>query len=70
MYVTAPIRLEVAFFRPIQADLAGLLPGAERVNGTTVAYTAQDMDTLNRAWIMMPPPPAANPVAMGNRRNL
>jgi D-amino peptidase len=53
MQVTAPIRLEVAFFRPIHADLAGLLPGAERVNGTTVAYTAQDMDILNRAWMMM-----------------
>jgi D-amino peptidase len=49
----APIRLEVGFFRPIHADLAGLLPGAERVNGTTVAYTAADMDTINRAWMIM-----------------
>ena len=53
LVVEPPIRLEVAFFRPIQADLAGLLPGAERVNGTTVAYTAPDMDTLNRAWMIM-----------------
>jgi D-amino peptidase len=51
--VSAPIRLEVAFFRPIQADMAGLLPGAERLNGTTVAYTAGDMDTINRAWMTM-----------------
>jgi D-amino peptidase len=53
LVVSAPIRLEVAFFRPIQADLAGQLPGAERVNGTTLAYTAQDMDTINRAWMTM-----------------
>ena len=53
LVVEPPIRLEVAFFRPIQADLAGLLPGAERVNGTTVAYTAPDMDTINRAWMIM-----------------
>jgi D-amino peptidase len=53
LVVTAPLRLEVAFFRPIQADLAGLLPGAERLNGTTLAYTAQDMDTINRAWMTM-----------------
>jgi D-amino peptidase len=51
--LTSPIRLEVAFFRPIHADLAGLLPGAERVNGTTVAYTAADMETINRAWMIM-----------------
>ena len=51
--VSAPIRLEVAFARPIQADMAGLMPGAERVNGTTVAYTAGDMDTINRAWMTM-----------------
>jgi len=51
--MSAPIRLEVAFFRPIHADLAGQLPGAERVNGTTVAYTAADMDTINRGWMMM-----------------
>jgi D-amino peptidase len=53
LVITAPIRLEVAFFRPIHADQAGLLPGAERVNGTTVAYTAADMDTINRAWMIM-----------------
>ena len=53
LVVEPPIRLEVAFFRPIQADLAGLLPGAERVNGTTVAYTAPDMNTINRAWMIM-----------------
>jgi D-amino peptidase len=53
LVVAAPIKLEVAFFRPIHADLAGQLPGAERMNGTTLAYTAQDMDTINRAWMMM-----------------
>ena len=53
LVVAAPIRLEVAFVRPIHADLAGWLPGAERVNGTTLAYTAQDMDTINRAWMTM-----------------
>jgi D-amino peptidase len=51
--LTAPIRFEVEFFRPIFADQASLLPGAERVNGTTVAYVAQDMDTINRAWMTM-----------------
>ncbi len=43
----------MGFVRPIHADLAGLLPGAERVNGTTVAYTANDMETINRAWMIM-----------------
>jgi D-aminopeptidase len=49
----APIRFQAEFFRPIFADQASLLPGAERVNGTTVAYVAQDMDTINRAWMTM-----------------
>jgi D-amino peptidase len=51
--VSAPIRLELAFARPIHADFAATLPGAERLNGTTVAYTADDMDTINRAFMMM-----------------
>ena len=51
--LAAPIRLEVGFVRPIHADLAGLLPGAERVNGITVDYTSNDMETINRAWMIM-----------------
>lgn len=53
LVLTAPIRFQAEFFRPIFADQASLLPGAERVNGTTVAYVAQDMDTINRAWMTM-----------------
>lgn len=48
-----PIRFEAQFFRPVYADLAGFIPGAERIDGTTVAYTAPDMLTVNRAWMTM-----------------
>jgi D-amino peptidase len=48
--ITTPIRFEVGFFRPIYADLASLVPGVKRLNGTTVAYEAEDMLTINQAW--------------------
>ena len=49
----APIRMEVALFRPAFADYIAIIPGVERVDGTTVAFTAEDMLTINRAWVTM-----------------
>ena len=51
--LTEPIRLEVLFLKPIYAHLAADIPGAERVNGTTVAYTGADMLEINRIWRLM-----------------
>jgi D-amino peptidase len=53
LVIEPPIRFEAEFFRPVYADLAGLVPGAERVNGITVAYTADDMLVINRARMTM-----------------
>jgi D-amino peptidase len=51
--VSSPVRLEVTFYRPIFADLASLIPGVERLDGTRVVYIGKDMHEVNRAWIAM-----------------
>jgi D-amino peptidase len=48
--VAAPIRLAVEFVAAQHADRACLIPGAERVGGTRLEYTAPDMVTAQRAF--------------------
>ena len=45
-----PIRIEVEFIRSEMADGAALLPGSDRIGGKRMAYTADDMPTLYRAF--------------------
>jgi len=49
----APIRFEVDFMRPIYAHLAADIPGVERVNERTLAYTGADMLQITRIWRLM-----------------
>jgi D-amino peptidase len=37
-----PLRVEVDFLRSAEADMAEIVPGAERVNGRTVSYEHED----------------------------
>jgi D-amino peptidase len=48
-----PIRLEVGFARPIHAHMAAEVPGVERVDGRSLAYTGADMLEVNRIWRLM-----------------
>lgn len=45
-----PVRFEVDFTHPIHAQLAGDLPGVERIGGRTLAYTGPSMIEVNRMW--------------------
>jgi D-amino peptidase len=46
-YVLAsPITVQIAFQRALQADQAELIPGSRRVDGRTVAWTGEDMQTV------------------------
>ena len=46
-----PLRLEVAFHSPKSADRASVIPGVERLDGVTLAYTGADMLDVTRAWV-------------------
>ena len=48
-----PIRFEVDFMGPIYAYLAADIPGVERVNERTLAYTGADMLQITRIWRLM-----------------
>jgi D-amino peptidase len=48
-----PIRFEVNFMAPIYAYLAADIPGVERVNERTLAYTGADMLQITRIWRLM-----------------
>jgi D-amino peptidase len=49
----APIRFEVSFKYPLQAFLPADIPGMERVDGRTLAYTGKDMLEISRIWRLM-----------------
>lgn len=49
----APVRLSLEFVFTRHADRAYLIPGAERINGTRVDYTAPDMVTAHRTFRAM-----------------
>lgn len=48
--IAGPTTLSVEFMRSAQADLAGMLPGAERLGARTVAFTHDDYLMVFRAW--------------------
>ena len=48
-----PITLSVAFQSALQADMAALLPGSQRVDGRTVEWTGQDMAVVYQAFRAM-----------------
>lgn len=50
LVIDTPIRFEVDFMRPIYAHLAADIPGVERVDGRTLAYTGADMVEITRIW--------------------
>lgn len=49
--IEPPIRVEVDFRFPIQADFAAVLPDTERIGGRTVAFTASDADRAYRTFL-------------------
>jgi len=53
LVVETPVRLEAEFQQPRFAYLAGDIPGVERVDGRTLAYTGADMLEVNRVWRLM-----------------
>jgi D-amino peptidase len=53
-----PVTLRVAFARPIQADMAALVPHVERLDGVTLQYVAKDVAAAHFAFRAM--------VALGN----
>jgi D-amino peptidase len=48
--VETPVRFEVDFMHPIQADVGADIPGVERVEGRTLTYTGADMLQVTRIW--------------------
>lgn len=48
--VETPVTIRVEFHHAAQADSAGYLPGAKRVDGRTVEITAPDMPSAYRAF--------------------
>jgi D-amino peptidase len=48
--LSPPITVAVEFIRSEMADAAAILPGAERIGGKRVAFTATDMPTAYRAF--------------------
>lgn len=53
LVLETPIRFEAHFLQPIFAHLAADIPGVERVDGRTLAYTGADMLEINRIWRLM-----------------
>jgi D-amino peptidase len=51
--VPSPITLQIVFRRTVQADMAGLIPESQRVDGRTVAWTGKDMPTVYKVFQAM-----------------
>ncbi|NLF01967.1 MAG: M55 family metallopeptidase [Anaerolineales bacterium] len=51
--IPLPVTLQIAFIRSTQADLAAMLPGSQRVDGRTVAWTGESMQDVHRAFLVM-----------------
>jgi D-amino peptidase len=49
-HISSPITVAIEFIRSEMADDAAILPGAERVGGKRVEFTAGDMPTAYRAF--------------------
>jgi D-amino peptidase len=51
LVVAPPITVEVDYHRPIEADYAAIVPGAERVGDRGVRYESSDMASAYRAFL-------------------
>jgi D-amino peptidase len=51
LIVETPVTVEVDFHRPIEADFAAIVPGAERVGDRGVRYVAPDVESAYRAFL-------------------
>jgi D-amino peptidase len=51
LVVEPPIAVEVDYHRPIEADFAAIVPGAERVGDRGVRYVAPDVESAYRAFL-------------------
>jgi D-aminopeptidase len=51
LVVATPITVEVDYHRPIEADYASIVPGAERVGDRGVRYVTSDMASAYRAFL-------------------
>ncbi len=51
--VSPPITARVVFQRAAYADMAALIPGSERIDGRTVAWTGDDMPTVYKTFQAM-----------------
>jgi len=48
--IEPPITVQVVFKNALQADQAALLPGSQRMDGRTVAWTGEDMPTVYKSF--------------------
>lgn len=51
--VAAPVTVRVSFHRALHADVAAILPGSQRIDGRTVAWTGEDMQSAYKALMAM-----------------
>lgn len=51
--IAPPITVRITFQRTIHADMAELVPNSNRINGTTIEWTGQDMDKTFQAFQAM-----------------
>jgi len=51
--VPPPITVRVVFQRAAHADMAGLVPGSQRVDGHTVEWTGDDMPAVYKTFRAM-----------------
>jgi D-amino peptidase len=51
LIVAAPVTVEVDYHRPIEADFAAIVPGAERIGDRGVRYVASDVEGAYRAFL-------------------
>jgi D-amino peptidase len=51
LVVETPVTAEVEYHRPIEADYAAIVPGAERVGDRGVRYVASDVESAYRAFL-------------------
>ncbi len=51
LIVDTPVTVEVDYHRPIEADFAAIVPGAERVGDRGVRYVAPDVESAYRAFL-------------------
>ena len=51
--IPPPITVRIVFQRAIHADMAAMIPGSQRVDGRTVAWTGDDMPTAYKTFRAM-----------------